>query len=101
MGYFIAQSPVMLQKCNHSDNNFPLEKRGCENGTHINVMFQLGFPGGSDTKESTCNVEDLGSILGLERSLGGTHDNLFQYSCLENPHGERYPAGYSLGGHKE
>ena len=29
----------------------------------------LGFPGGSDGKESTCNVEDLGSILGSEDPL--------------------------------
>ena len=27
-----------------------------------------GFPGGSDSKESACNAEDLGSIPGLERS---------------------------------
>ena len=25
----------------------------------------LGFPGGSDSKESICNAEDLGSITGL------------------------------------
>ena len=25
----------------------------------------LGFPGGSDGKESACNAEDLSSILGL------------------------------------
>jgi len=31
----------------------------------------LGFPGGSDGKESTCNVGDLGSIPGLGRSPGG------------------------------
>ena len=29
----------------------------------------LGFPGGSDSKESTCNAGDLGSIPGLGRSL--------------------------------
>ena len=29
----------------------------------------MGFPGGSDSKESTCNVEDLGSILGWEDPL--------------------------------
>ena len=28
-----------------------------------------GFPGGSDGKESACNVGDLGSILGWEDSL--------------------------------
>ena len=45
----------------------------------------LGFPGGSDSKESTCNVGDLGSIPGLGRSPGGGHGNPLQYSCLENP----------------
>ena len=32
------------------------------------VMY-VHFPGGSDGKESTCNVGDLGSISGLGRSL--------------------------------
>ena len=27
----------------------------------------MGFPGGSHSKESACNVEDLGSVSGLER----------------------------------
>ena len=30
----------------------------------------LGFPGGTDGKESTCNVGDLGLILELGRSPG-------------------------------
>ena len=46
-----------------------------------------GFPGGSDGKESTCNIGDLGWIPGLGRSPGGGHGNLLQYSCLENPRG--------------
>ena len=54
----------------------------------------LGFPGGSDSEESTCNVGDLGSIPGLERSPGVGPDNSLQYSCLENPHGQRSLAGY-------
>ena len=32
------------------------------------VQQRWGFPVGSDGKESTCSVEDLGSIPGLERS---------------------------------
>ena len=44
----------------------------------------MGFPGGSDCKESFCNVEDLGLIPGLGRSPGGGHSNPLQYSCLEN-----------------
>ena len=31
----------------------------------------MGFPGGSDGKESACNAGDLGLIPGLGRSLGG------------------------------
>ena len=45
----------------------------------------LGFPGGSDGKESACNAGDLGLIPGLRRSPGGRHGNPLQYSCLENP----------------
>ena len=35
----------------------------------------LGFPGGSDRKESACNAGDLGLIPGLGRSPGGKHGN--------------------------
>ena len=61
----------------------------------------MGSPGGSDGKESACNVGDLGSISGLGRSSGAGHDNLLQYSCLENPHGERSLAGYRPRGPTE
>jgi len=44
-----------------------------------------GFPGGSDGKESACNVGDLGSIPGWRRSPGEANGNPLQYSCLENP----------------
>ena len=40
----------------------------------------LGFPGGSDGKESTCNVGDLGSIPGLGRSTGEGIGYPLQYS---------------------
>ena len=59
------------------------------------------FPGGSDGKESTRNVGDLGLIPGLGRSPGGEHGNPLEYSCLENPHGQRSLAGYSTWGGKE
>ena len=49
------------------------------------VYIYSGFPGGSDSKESTCSVGDLGSIPGLGRSPEGRHGNPCQYSCLENP----------------
>ena len=45
----------------------------------------VGFPGGSDGKESACNVGDLGSIPDLGGSPGGGKGNPLQYSCLGNP----------------
>ena len=51
-----------------------------------------GFPGGSDSKEFACNVGDLGSIPGIERSPEGEHSNPLQYSCLENST-DRGPGG--------
>ena len=60
-----------------------------------------GFLGGSDGKESSCNMGDLCLILGLGRSPGGGLGNPLHYSCLENPHGQRSLVGYSLWGCKE
>ena len=45
----------------------------------------MGFPGGSEGKESIRNVGDMGLIPGLGGSFGGGHSNPVQYSCLENP----------------
>ena len=45
----------------------------------------VGFPGGSDSKESACNAEDLDLIPGLERSPGEGNGYPLQYSCLEIP----------------
>ena len=45
----------------------------------------MGFPGSSDSKESTCKVGDLDMIPGSGRSPGGGHGNPLQYSRLENP----------------
>ena len=43
-----------------------------------------GFPGGSDGKESACNVGDLGSIPVLGRPPGEGNGYPLQYSDLEN-----------------
>ena len=44
----------------------------------------MGFPGGSDGKESACSTGDLGSIPGAGRFPGEKHGKPFQYSHLEN-----------------
>ena len=48
-------------------------------------MGILGFPGGSDGKESACNAGDLGSIPGSGRFPGERNSYPLQYSGLENP----------------
>ena len=48
-------------------------------------LLQGGFPGGSDSKNSAFNAEDLGSISGSGSSPGKGNGNPLQYPCLENP----------------
>ena len=45
----------------------------------------MGYPGGSEVKNSPANAEDTGSIPGWGRFLGGGNGSPLQYSCLENP----------------
>ena len=68
----------------------PLEKG-------IGYLFQYSWASwvAQTVKNMPNNVGDLGSLPGLGRSPGGGHGNSLQYSCLENPHGQRSLAGYS------
>ena len=71
-------------------------------GANFSVISSLfGFPWWLSGKESTCNAEDPGSILGLGRSPGGGYGNPLQYSCLENPQGQRSLVSCSPWSHKE
>ena len=56
----------------------------------------MGLPQRLNCKESTCNLEGLDSVPGLGRYPGGEHGSPFQYSCLENPHGQRSLVGCSM-----
>ena len=64
------------------------------------IIIHLGLPWWFNGKEAACNAGYLGSIPGLGRSPGGGNGNPLQYSCLENPHGQRSLAGYSPWGPK-
>ena len=63
--------------------------------------MNLGFPDGSDGKESACNAGDLGWISGLGKSPAEGIGCPFHHSCLESPYGQRSLAGYSPWGSKE
>ena len=63
-------------------------------------MLHFHFPGGSDGKESACNVEDLGSICGLGRALEegmATHSSILAWRIpwTEEPGGLQ-----SMGSHR-
>ena len=58
-----------------------------------NITYVLvSFLGGSDGKESACNVGDPGSIPKSGRPPGDGNGNPLQDSCLENSM-EREPGG--------
>ena len=61
----------------------------------LNCINAPGFSGGSADKESSCNAGDVGLIPGWGKSPGWEHGNRLQYSCLENPRGQRSLADYS------
>ena len=75
----------------------------------VQVTERPGSPGSSDGQESACNAGDQGQegsetprvSLGSGRSPGGGHGNILQYSCLDNPHGQRSLEGYRPWGCKE
>ena len=63
--------------------------------------IDMGFPGGSDGKESACDAGDLGSIPGLGRSPGGgmaIHSSILAWRI---PRTEEPGRLYSPWGHKE
>ena len=56
-----------------------------------------GFPGGSDGKESACNVGDLGLTPGSGRFPGEGNGNPLQYSCWRVPWTEEPGGLQSMG----
>ena len=55
------------------------------NSKTLMLNWLEGFPGSSDSKESTCNVGDLGSVPGLGRFPGGGHGNPPVFLPRESP----------------
>ena len=54
----------------------------------LHLKHMMGFPGGSESKESTCNAGDMDLVPELGRSPGGRHGNPLQYSSEESPRTE-------------
>ena len=63
--------------------------------------FIVVFPGGSESKESTCTAGDLRPFPWLERSPGEGYDNPTPVFLPGESHGQKSLAGYSPWGHKQ
>ena len=58
----------------------------------------MGFPSGSDSRESACSIGDLDLILRLGRTPGEEDGNLLLTGEF---HGQKSLVGYSSRGHKD
>ena len=90
--YFAGLGQVSPEGCECPECTYLLlcllKLRFMNQGVEMKVaLLTVGFPGGSDSKESVCNAGDPGSIPGLGRSSGEGNHYPLQYSCLENPMG--------------
>ena len=61
----------------------------------------MGFPGGSDDKQTACNAGDLGLIPGLGRSSGKGNGKPTPAVLPGEFHGQKSLVSYSPGGRKE
>ena len=77
----------------------PGVRRSAGEGDRLPTPVSLGFPGGSDNKESACNVGDLLSVPGLGRSPREGNSYPLQYSDLENSMDMEMENSYSLAGY--
>ena len=97
MYVFLGSSTGKESACNAGDP-------GLISGWGKGIDFPMQYDWVSlmaQTVKNLPNVGDLGPIPGLGRSPGGGHGNPLQYSCLENPHGQRSLVGCSPWGCKE
>ena len=67
---------------------------------HIHGASQVALVG-KNSPANAGGMRNADLIPGSGRTPGGGHGNPLQYSCLENPHGQRTLAGYSSWGHKK
>ena len=71
----------------------------------IIMMYLLsivkGFPGGKNLPENAGDITDVNSVLWWGRSSEVGNGHPLQYSCLENPHGQRSLVGCNPYHHRE
>ena len=79
----------------------PGSRRFSGEGTGYPLQYSWASLVAQMVKNPPAMQETWVSIPGLGRSPEGGHGNPLQYSCMENPHGQKSLAGYSPQGCKE
>ena len=99
-GFMLAKSVLHISHVNHLTKEKVIFSFSYMEGVIFLwlVISCKGFPGGSDSKEFTCNAGDSGLIPGLGRSPEEGNGNPLLYSCLESTmdRGTRWAAVHGL-----
>ena len=94
-------SVILVSFAEKTKANLFWESVSCSLFVHpyINTTMSrlLGFPGGSDSKESACNAAEPGLIPGVGRAPGGGLGNPLQHPCWRIPWTEE-PGGLQSRG---
>ena len=85
MGQEICAVAINPQSSETSETGLCLDHYPCSLWIGIYMRGRMGFPDGSDGKESACNVGASVSVPGSGRSPGEGNGYPLQNSCLENP----------------
>ena len=67
----------------------------------VTLLGILIYNLGKKPPANTGDIREVSSAPGSDRFPGVGSGNPFQYSCLENPHGQRSLVDYRLWGPKE
>ena len=89
-GFETHVETLLFERSRQSTFMWNMTRKGVEFKTSV------GFPGGSDDKESACNAGDLGLIPGSGRSPGEGNGNPFQVVLPGKFHGQRKPSVYGM-----
>ena len=102
MIYFPGSSGGKVSACNAGDPRLiPGLRRSPGEGIGCPLQYSWACLVAQMVKNPPAMRETWVQSLGWEDSPGGGHGNPFQYSFLENPHGQRSLASYRPWGYKE
>ena len=98
---FMKETPEVLGEVSSVDENQEGREEYKINRYCLPRKASQAAPVVKNPPANTGDTRDTGPIPGWEKSSVGGHGSPLQHSCLEDPRGQRRPAGYGPQGHKE